>query len=60
MVIVELKIDRCSFQLDFQATSDQGAIDTYVPNGEWHLIGRFEDRLKERIFLQHFDLNLQF
>jgi len=27
------------FNLDFQASSDAGAVDTYVPNGEWHLIG---------------------
>ena len=25
--------------MDFQASSDAGAVDTYVPNGEWHLIG---------------------
>ena len=28
------------FQLDFQASADHGALDTYVPNGEWHLIGK--------------------
>ena len=47
-------------QLDFQLASEEGDMSTFIPNGEWALLGRNNSHLKIEILkiLQNYEISL--